>query len=202
MVCGPENGRSDLGRHHVFEESGPAARRARSRTPSLRRWWPRSARGLLSDEHFTVDGTLLEAWASHKSFRPEGRDPPPPDDPKNPTVNFHGAARRNDTHQSMTDPDARLYKKARRARSEARLSGASADRESPWLHRGYGGDRGERDGGARRRPLDARRLALTSPPPDRGGRQDLRHARLGGRCPRDAHHAARRPVDAVSLECD
>ena len=68
--------------------------------------------GLLSDEHFTVDGTLLEAWASHKSFKPKGRPPTPPDDPKNPTVNFHGQARRNDTHESTTDPDARLYKKA------------------------------------------------------------------------------------------
>jgi transposase len=68
--------------------------------------------GLLSDEHFTVDGTLLEAWASHKSFKPKGHDQTPPDDPKNPTVNFHGQTRRNDTHQSTTDPDARLYKKA------------------------------------------------------------------------------------------
>ena len=68
--------------------------------------------GLLSDEHFTVDGTLLEAWASHKSFKPKGRHQTPPDDPKNPTVNFHGQTRRNDTHQSTTDPDARLYKKA------------------------------------------------------------------------------------------
>ena len=70
------------------------------------------ADGLLSDEHFTVDGTLLEAWASHKSFRPKDDDHPPPDDPKNPTVNFHGQPRRNDTHQSTTDPEARLYKKA------------------------------------------------------------------------------------------
>jgi transposase len=70
------------------------------------------AEGLLSDEHFTVDGTLLEAWASHKSFKPRQGPPSPPDDPKNPTVNFHGQRRRNDTHQSTTDPDARLYKKA------------------------------------------------------------------------------------------
>jgi transposase len=68
--------------------------------------------GLLSDEHFTVDGTLLEAWASHKSFKPKRAHGAPPDDPKNPTVNFHGQTRRNDTHQSTTDPDARLYKKA------------------------------------------------------------------------------------------
>jgi transposase len=70
------------------------------------------AEGLLSDEHFTVDGTLLEAWASHKSFKPKDGPTVPPDDPKNPTVNFHGQQRRNDTHQSTTDPEARLYKKA------------------------------------------------------------------------------------------
>jgi transposase len=70
------------------------------------------ADGLLSDEHFTVDGTLLEAWASQKSFKPKGGAGRPPDDPKNPTVNFHGQTRRNDTHQSTTDPEARLYKKA------------------------------------------------------------------------------------------
>jgi transposase len=69
--------------------------------------------GLLSDEHFTVDGTLLEAWASHKSFRPKDEDPSaPPDDPKNPTVNFRGERRKNDSHQSTTDPDARLYRKS------------------------------------------------------------------------------------------
>lgn len=66
---------------------------------------------LLSDEHFTVDGTLLEAWASHKSFRPKDTDSGPPDDPGNPTINFRGERRKNDTHQSTTDPDARLYKK-------------------------------------------------------------------------------------------
>jgi transposase len=70
------------------------------------------AHRLLSDEHFTVDGTLLEAWASHKSFRPKDTDGSgPPDDPGNPTVNFRGERRKNDTHQSTTDPDARLYKK-------------------------------------------------------------------------------------------
>jgi Transposase DDE domain len=66
-----------------------------------------------------VDGTLLEAWASHKSFKPKDAPRRPPDDPKNPTVNFHGQARRNATHQSTTDPDARLYKKA--VGREARL---------------------------------------------------------------------------------
>lgn len=69
---------------------------------------------LLSDEHFTVDGTLVEAWASHKSFKPkDGGDFPPPDGTgKNPEVNFKGRTRSNDTHASTTDPDARLYKKS------------------------------------------------------------------------------------------
>jgi transposase len=67
---------------------------------------------LLSDEHFTVDGTLLEAWAGLKSFRRKDAGPtPPPDDPGNPTINFHGETRHNDTHQSTTDPDARLARK-------------------------------------------------------------------------------------------
>ncbi len=74
---------------------------------------------LLADEHFTVDGTLLEAWASQKSFRPRDQDPPAPGG-GNPTVDFRGQARTNATHASTTDPDARLYKKARRG--EARLA--------------------------------------------------------------------------------
>ena len=72
-----------------------------------------TTRRLMSDEHFTVDGTLLEAWASHKSVRPKDEGPTgPPDDPGNPTVNFRGERRTNATHQSTTDPDARLAKKA------------------------------------------------------------------------------------------
>jgi transposase len=79
------------------------------------------ATDLLSDEHFTVDGTLLDAWASLKSFRPKDDDhTAPPDDPGNPTVNFHGESRRNDTHQSTTDPDARLARKGQGR--EAKLS--------------------------------------------------------------------------------
>lgn len=67
---------------------------------------------LLSDEHFSVDGTLIEAWASHKSFQRKGQPTPPSDDPGNPTVNFHGEQRSNDTHESKTDPDARLARKS------------------------------------------------------------------------------------------
>jgi transposase len=66
---------------------------------------------LISAEHFTVDGTLIEAWASHKSFRRKGEDGPGSDDPGNPTVNFRGEQRTNDTHQSTTDPEARLATK-------------------------------------------------------------------------------------------
>ena len=69
--------------------------------------------GLLADEHFSVDGTLIEAWASLKSFRPtpRGEREPPPDDPGNPTVDFRGEQRTNATHQSRTDPEARLARK-------------------------------------------------------------------------------------------
>src|ERR1700722_12456386 len=76
---------------------------------------------LMSDEHFTVDGTLLEACAGLKSFkRVGGAAEPPPDDPGNPTVDFHGEKRSNQTHQSTTDPDAMLAKKG--AGKEAKLS--------------------------------------------------------------------------------
>ncbi len=78
-------------------------------------------KGLLSDEHFRVDGTLIEAWASLKSFkRKDGRDQGPPDDPGNPTVNFHNEVRSNGTHESTTDPEARLAKKG--AGKEAKLA--------------------------------------------------------------------------------
>jgi hypothetical protein len=76
---------------------------------------------LLSADHFTVDGTLIEAWAGQKSFqRKDGKTPPPEDGGSNPTVNFHGDERRNDTHRSTTDPEARLFKKSRG--SESKLS--------------------------------------------------------------------------------
>ena len=76
---------------------------------------------LLSDEHFTVDGTLIEAWAGQKSFQKKTkRSSSDKDDPGNPTIDFHGEKRANDTHQSTTDPEARLYKKS--AGKESKLS--------------------------------------------------------------------------------
>ena len=74
------------------------------------------AAGLLSDEHFTVDGTLIEAWAGQKSFQRKDKNDGDPDAGKN----FHGEQRRNDTHRSKTDAEARLYKKSHG--QEARLS--------------------------------------------------------------------------------
>ena len=79
------------------------------------------AKGWVSDEHFTVDGTLLEAWASLKSFqRKDGKEGPPPEDPGNPTVNFHGEKRSNRTYESKTDPAAQLARKGEG--KEAKLS--------------------------------------------------------------------------------
>src|SRR5712692_10594130 len=83
------------------------------------------AAGLLSDEHFTVDGTLLEAWASLKNFRRTDEGPASrPDDPGNPTLNFHGESRRNDTHASTTDPEA--------SQTWPEALWPSAPRESPF----------------------------------------------------------------------
>jgi transposase len=75
---------------------------------------------LTSDEHFTVDGTLVEAWASLKSFQRKDGKNTPPDDPGNPTVDFHGEKRSNQTHESTTDPDALLARKGNG--KEAKLS--------------------------------------------------------------------------------
>ena len=75
---------------------------------------PSAGPALLSDEHFSVDGTLIEAWTSQKSFRP--KDGSGDDDDG---ANFHGQKRKNDTHASTSDPDSRLYRKA--AGREAKL---------------------------------------------------------------------------------
>jgi Transposase DDE domain/Transposase domain (DUF772) len=72
-----------------------------------------STAGLTSDEHFSVDGKLLEAWAGQKSFqRKDQKKRPPTNDPGNPTINFHGEPRSNETHESKTDPEARLARKS------------------------------------------------------------------------------------------
>ena len=76
---------------------------------------------LMSSDHFTVDGSLIEAWASLKSFKPkDGKKNEPPDDPGNPSVDFHGEKRSNQTHESATDPEAKLARKGNG--KEAKLS--------------------------------------------------------------------------------
>lgn len=85
-------------------------------------------RGLMSDEHFSVDGTLLQAWASHKSFRPKDAGPPdsPSGGPGNAQPDFKGQRRRNDTHASTSDPDSRLYRKGN--------TGAQLSYQAPRSH--------------------------------------------------------------------
>ena len=92
------------------------------------------ARGYMSDEHFTVDGTLIEAWASQKSFqKKDGGDEEP--------GNFHGHQRRNDTHVSKTDPEAKLYRKGHGQEAKLSYLGHVLDGESEGPDRGCDGDR-------------------------------------------------------------
>lgn len=79
-----------------------------------------NAANLVSSDHFTVDGTLIEAWASLKSFKEKGGRTDPPDDPGNPLVDFRGQKRCNHTHESTTDPEAKLCRKG--SGKEAKLS--------------------------------------------------------------------------------
>ena len=82
------------------------------------------AQQLTSDEHFTVDGTLLETWAGVKSFqRRNGTPPPSSDDPGNPTVNFHSEQRSNRTHESKTDPEAKMARKGEGKEAKLNYSG-------------------------------------------------------------------------------
>jgi len=83
---------------------------------------------LTSDEHFTVDGTLVEAWASLKSFQRKDGKNPPPDDPRNPTVDFHGEKRSNQTHESTSDPEALLPQRQRQG-SQTELQRQPAGRK-------------------------------------------------------------------------
>ena len=112
-------------------------------------------KGLTSDEHFTVDGTLLEAWAGVKSFqRKDGKNPPPSDDPGNPTVNFHGEKRSNQTHASKTDPEA-IGTQGRGQGGEVELQRQSAGGESQRTDRECDGVGSQRDGRARHGAGDA-----------------------------------------------
>jgi transposase len=140
-------------------------------------------RKLLSDEHFTVDGTLLEAWASHKSFRPKDEPPEPGSGGRNPEVDFHGEKRSNATHQSTTDPDARL---ARKGNPAAKLC------YSANVRHGRAGQRAG-DAGAAAPPQ-----AATHP----GSRQGLRHEGVRGWGPGTGLHSARGAEHQGTPQCD
>jgi len=97
-------------------------------------------RSLLSDEHFTVDGTLLEAWASVKSYqRKDAKNTVPPDDPGNATVDFHGEKRSNQTHASKTDPDAKMARKGKGKEAKLSYNGKSAGGEPQRTDRKHRG---------------------------------------------------------------
>jgi transposase len=141
------------------------------------------ARPYMSDEHFTVDGTLIEAWASQKSFRrKDGKGKPPGEGGE---VDFHGEKRKNQTHESTTDPEARLFKKS--TGSEARLPRTCIDGESQRAFGADLSDRGQWKSGAgccaaHDRSDPARKTS------DGGRRQELRHAGIRTRASRDEHH--------------
>jgi transposase len=145
---------------------------------------------LLSDEHFTVDGTLIEAWAGQKSFKLKRAavPMPPPEDPGNPSVDFRGERRTNATHVSTTDPEARLYKKAAGPGGQTVLLGACVDGESTWLGGEYAPYPGDRHGGTGGGAGPASRASWPTAC-DAGGRQKLRYARVRAGSAGGAGHA-------------
>ena len=157
------------------------------------------AQPYLSDEHFTVDGTLIEAWASHKSFRPKEQEPG--GGGGRGEANFHGERRSNATHRSTTDPEARLYKKTKG--SEAKLSylghvlmenrNGLLVKTSLTLAEGTA----EREAALCDGEADVRQQA-----PEPGCRQELRHARLRAPTAADANHAARGPEHHEPVQRD
>jgi len=146
------------------------------------------ARPYMSDEHFTVDGTLIEAWASQKSFRPKDGTGKPPGPGRE--VDFKGEKRKNQTHESTTDPDARLWTKSRG--SEAKLSYMGhvlMENRNGLLVETF---LTEANGRAER---DAALLMAEAIPgakaSDVSRRQELRHPRIRRRTAGDEHHPAR-----------
>jgi transposase len=151
------------------------------------------AKELLSDEHFTVEGTLIQAWAGQKSFRAknqDAKDEVPRDDPGNATVDFHGEKRSNATHESTTDPPGAAVQEERGERGEAELFGARADGESQRAGGRGAGDESDGNGGARGGAGDDRRTEGWTACDD-GRRQRIRRAGVRGRCARSGRDAAR-----------
>jgi len=139
-----------------------------------------AAKGLTSDEHFTVDGTLLEAWASQKSNQArEGKHPPPPDDPGNPTVNFRRERRSNQTHASKTDPECPDGAQRRGQGVQVELQRQPTGGKPEWTDCERGSVCGEWNRGTGCRAGD-----VGADPGEKAGdggrRQGLRHARFCG----------------------
>ena len=131
--------------------------------------------GWASDEHFTVDGSLLEAWAGVKSFQPKNKkSSSPPDDPGNPTVDYRGEKRSNETHESKSDPEAQMARKGPGKEAKLSYSGESAGGESQRVDCGQPGVGSHGHGGAL---CGAGNAAGTSGKQagDGGWRQGLRH---------------------------
>jgi hypothetical protein len=146
-------------------------------------------RNLLSDEHFTVDGTLLEAWASLKSFqRKDGQTSVPRDDPGNATVDFHGQKRSNETHESKTDPDAKLARKGKGKEAKLSYKGNLLVENRNGLI--VNTEVFEANGTAER---DAALVMLEQIRGTKQVGQGIRHGRLRGRVPKPKGHAARGP---------
>ena len=141
---------------------------------------------LLSHEHFSVDGTLLQAWASMKSFRPKDGGGDPPDGGRNGEQNFRGEKRSNETHEGTTDPDARLYRKGDGRESRLCYMGHAVMENRNGL--AICGEVTHATGTAEREVvlawLDER------PPRHAGGRQGLRRLRLCPSSQRAQCHAA------------
>ena len=155
-------------------------------------------RQLLSPEHFTVDGTLLEAWAGLKSFKAKGATSSPPDDPGNPTVDFHGERRSNATHASNDGPRGTVGSEGTRQRSEAGLSGPCPDGEPERAggrhlrHPGDGHRRAAGGGGDGDQPAAA---------DDAGGGQGVRHGGIRGGDAGPGRDAPRRTAHHASGQC-
>ena len=149
--------------------------------------------GWTSDEHFTVDGTLLEAWASLKSFQPkdkEKKDTCPPDDPGNPTVNFHGEKRSNQTHESKSDPEAlhdqsmAILHQQIPAVTQLGLLALAFARQHAAARSGKGAcDRGRRQG------LRHRGIRERVSPPGHDTAHIAEHRTKRRQCHRQPHHA-------------
>jgi transposase len=155
---------------------------------------------LVSAEHFTVDGTLLEAWASQKSFQPKAQPTPPPDpDPGNPTVDFRGEQRRNATHQSKTDPDAQLIRKSR---GQAAILGYRGHVLMENRHGLVVGAQATQVIGGARHRADARHGDPRGAPRHARRRQGVRHGGLRHGLPRaDAHPPCRAEHHRHPREC-